>query len=134
MALEPAVLGYTKSEVTGVSDRVYALKAPQGATKPYIVFRIVSSNFVHSMPDDSGLTESRVQFDVFADGYAVVKGITESLKSTYRNYTQGTDVAAQHMSGEEWVQATLLANETDQYEDDTGVYHTAIDVMFWHHS
>ena len=134
MALEPAVLGYTKTNVTGVSDRVYALKAPQGVTKPYIVFSIISSNFVHSMPDDSGLTESRVQFDVFGDGYATVKGITESIKSTYRNYTQGVGTIPNYMAGQEWVQATLLMNETDQYEDDTGVYHTAIDIMFWHHS
>ena len=131
MALEEAILAYTKSEVTSISNRVYALKAPQGATEPYIVFFVVSNNFVHST-QDSGLTETRVQFSVFGSGYGDVKGVVEDLKDTYRNYVQGTDVEANYMGGKQWVQATLLDNETDFYEDDTGKYHTALDIIFWH--
>jgi len=131
MALETAVVVYTKAQVTGVSNRVYALKAPQGATEPYITFRVISNNFIHSVTD-SGLAESRVQFDVFGATYASVKGIVVSLKTAYRNYVQGANVSASYMGSSEWVQATLLENETDFYEDDTGKFHTSLDITFWH--
>lgn len=132
MALEPAILIYTKAQVTSVNNRVYALKAPQGVTEPYIVFMVISKNFVNSMPIDSGLTETRVQFDVFGTTYSSVKAVVESLKSTYRNYNQGQNLEALYMGGKEWVQATLLDNEIDFYEEDTGRYHTSLDIIFWH--
>lgn len=51
MALEPAILTYTKAQV---SSETYAVKAPNTAGDPYIVFNVVSGNFVHSMGGDSG--------------------------------------------------------------------------------
>jgi len=129
MALETAVLTYTKAQITSVSNRVYALKAPIGIANPYIVFTVVSGNFVHSMGGDSGLTETRVQFSVFGDEYGTVKGVAEDLKKAYRNYMEGGGIK---MGGQHWVQSTLLTNEIDMYEDDTNTYHTALDIMFWH--
>jgi len=129
MALEPAILTYTKAQVTSVSNRVYGVKAPIGVATPYIVFNVVLGNFVHSMGGDSGLTETKIQFSVFGDEYANVKGVVEDLKKTYRNYTKGDGTL---MGGEQWVQSTLLTNEVDMYEDDTNLYHTALDITFWH--
>ena len=125
MALEPAILAYTKAQV---SQRTYAIKAPNGVAMPYIVFNVVSGNFVHSMGGDSGLTETKIQFSVFGNEYANVKGVVEDLKKTYRNYTKGDGTL---MSGEQWVQSTLLGNEIDMYEDDSNLYHTALDITFW---
>jgi len=126
MALEPAILAYTKAQV---SQRTYAIKAPNGVAMPYIVFSVVSGNFIHSMGGDSGLTETRVQFSVFGDEYGTVKGVAEDLKKAYRNYMGGGGVK---MGGQHWVQSTLLTNEIDMYEDDTNTYHTALDITFWH--
>jgi len=36
------------------------------------------------------------------------------------------------MGGQQWVQSTLLTNEIDMYEDDTNLYHTALDITFFH--
>jgi len=130
MALEPAILSHTKEQVTSVSNRVYAVKAPQGVSDPYIVFFIVSNSFKHAMAGDSGLTETRVQFSVYGESYAGVKGAVEELKAAYRNCIEGD--SEEEMGGEEWVQTTLIANETDFYEDDTDKYHTALDIIFWH--
>ena len=129
MALEPAILTHTKAQVTSVSNRVYGLHGPIGVAKPYIVFNVVSGGFIHSMGGDSGLTETKIQFSVFGDEYANVKGVVEDLKKTYRNYIEGGGAL---MSGEQWVQSTLLGNEVDMYEDDTNLYHTALDITFWH--
>ena len=130
MALEKAILGYTKTQVPSVSDRVYALYAPQGTSKPYLVFTVVSNNFIHSLGEDSGLCETRVQFSVFGDGYAGVKGVVDELKAAYRNYVEGQKTT--EMSNEHWVQVTLLNAEVDMYEEDTGLFHTSLDVVFWH--
>lgn len=130
MALEPAILSYTKSQVTGVSNRVYAVKAPQDVSKPYIVFNVVSNNFVADFGQDYGLNQTRVQFNVYGTGYASVKGIVESLKSTYRNYISG--VESVKMANIQWVQATEPISEIDLYEDNIDLYHTALDVFFWH--
>ncbi len=138
MALEPAILTYTKAEITAVSSRVYAITAPQGTARPYIVFSVISNVFSHAMGGDSGLMQTRVQFSVYGDTYASVKGVVEDLKAAYRNYIQGADLAASYMGADEdgegghWVQTTLLTNEIDFYEEDTGLYHTALDVFFWH--
>jgi len=129
MALEPAILTYTKAQVLSVSNRVYGVKAPIGVANPYIVFTVVSGDFVHSMGGDSGLSETIVQFSVFGDGYGVVKTVVEDLKKTYRNYIEG---GGSLMGSEQWVQSTLLTNEVDMYEDDTNLYHTALDITFWH--
>ena len=126
MALEPAILAYTKAQV---NQRTYAIKAPNGVAMPYIVFSVVSGNFIHSMGGDSGLSETRVQFSVFGDEYGTVKGVAEDLKKTYRNYMEGGGIK---MGGQHWVQSTLIDNEVDMYEDGTNTYHTALDIIFWH--
>ena len=124
--LEPAILAYTKAQV---SQRTYAIKAPNGVAMPYIVFSVVSGNFIHSMGGDSGLTETRVQFSIFGDEYGAVKGVAEDLKKVYRNYIEGGGAL---MGTSQWVQSTLIDNEVDMYEDGTNLYHTALDVIFWH--
>jgi len=133
MALEKAIYQHTKDEVT---PRTYAIRAPAGVEKPYIVFNVVSISSVHAMGGDSGLTETRVQFSVYGDGYGEVKGVIENLKSAYRNYIEGNQEtkmgADEEGIGGHWVQSTLIANEVDMYENDTGLYHTLLDVFFWH--
>ena len=129
MSLEGAISAYTKAQVLSVNNRVYAIKAPVGVANPYIVFSVISGNFIHSMGGDSGLTETRVQFSVFGDEYGVVKTVVEDLKRTYRNYIESGGAL---MGSAQWVQSTLLTNEVDMYEDDTNLYHTVLDIMFWH--
>jgi len=124
--LEPGILEYTKTQV---SQRTYAIKAPNGVAMPYIVFFVVSNNFTHSMGGDSGLSETKVQFSVFGDRYDQVKGNVEKIKKTFRNYIEGGGAL---MGGQHWVQSTLIDNEVDMYEDGTNLYHTALDVIFFH--
>ena len=129
MALEVAIAAYTAAQVTAINNRIYALDAPVGVATPYVVFNVVSGGFVHSMGGDSGLTETRVQFSVYDKNYATVKGVIEDLKKTYRNYAKGDGTK---MGNAQWVQATLLTNETDMYEDNTNLFHTALDIIFFH--
>lgn len=131
MALEPAILSHTKTNVPLAANRVGWLTMGQGTAKPYVVLRVVSKNFVHAMGGNvSGLTQTRVQFSVFSDDYADVKGVVEEIKKAYRKYIEGD--STKKMGSAEWVQATLLENEIDFYEPDTGLHHTALDVIFWH--
>ena len=130
MALEKAIFDYTKEQVESVGNRVYAVAAPQVVASPYIVFTVISNNFVNSIGGDSGLCEARVQFSVWGAEYKEVKPVVEKLKAAYRKYVEGD--SSEKMKKQQWVQATILNNETDSYEDETRLYHTALDVIFWH--
>lgn len=134
--LEPALFNFTKEEVPSVSDRVYAVFAPQTVTKPYIVFQVISNNFSHAMGGDDGLARTRVQFSVWGTGYGQVKGVVEELKAAYRNYIEGDSDKKMGMDaqgdGGHWVQTALLEDETDVYEQDTGLYGVHLDIIFWH--
>ena len=135
MSLEIALFNKLK-DVNLVSNRVYAVKAPQGVTKPYIVFQVISNNFSHAMGGDDGLAQTRVQFSVWGSGYGQVKGVAEELKAAYRNYIEGDSGEKMGMAsdgtGGHWVQTALLDDETDTYENDTGLYGTHLDIIFWH--
>lgn len=136
MALIPALFTHTKENVPSVSNRVYGVIAPQGVTKPYIVFQVISNNFSHAMGGDDGLTQTRVQFSVWGSGYGQVKGVAEEIKAAYRNYIEGDSGekmgADEEGAGGHWVQTALLEDETDVYEQDTGLYGVQLDIFFWH--
>ncbi len=126
----------TKTDKDYSVSRVYAIAAPQTVDKPYIVFTAISKNFSHSMGGDDGLCRTRVQFSVWGNGYESVKGVVEELRSAYRNYIEGDSSEKMGMDeegdGGHWVQTTLLDNEVDRYEDDTRLYNSVLDVLFWH--
>lgn len=130
MAIESAIFKYTKDNITLVDNRVHAVLAPKKSPTPYLVYNIVSNNFNHAMGGDDGLCQTTIQFNVYGKEYEEVKEVIEQIKKTYRNYIQGDPT--EKMSNESWVQATLLNNEMDMYEDETNLYHSVLGITFWH--
>ena len=52
-----------------VSTRIYPITAPQGATLPFIVYDVISTNTVHSK-DALEHTMSRIEVILFSDSYS----------------------------------------------------------------
>jgi len=130
MVIEQALRIYilAQSAITAyIGDRLYFVRAPQNAEKPYIVFFKVTGPRLHSHDGASGLANPRFQFSVFSDKYSVAKKICAALQAALDGYS-GT------MGGESGVSvgAVFYINETDIYEPDSKVFHIANDYEVWH--
>jgi hypothetical protein len=110
-----------------VSDRIYPVIAPQGSTKPCLVYTKIGNDRKHSMQGYSGLQETRIQISCFAELYETVGAVVGAK-----------DVAAQVVAAmEAWegsagIQAVFPAGERDMYEPDTELYHIPLDFIIWH--
>ncbi len=138
MALYPAILKHSKEHITLVANKVYSRdEVPNKIAAPYLTFQKISSEFVHSMGGDSGLTKTRIQFNCHGVSRETVEKIAGQVKATYRNYTQGSEEdkmgADEDGEGGHWVQTTMIAGEIDLgREEDKVIRVTAVDVFFWH--
>jgi hypothetical protein len=131
MIIENALLTYLGAQgglTALVSTRIYYVKAVQNTAYPYIVFFKVSSPRNHSYSGSSHLAESRFQFSIFAETYNETKSIAAQLQTALQGKTgnigtsPGVDVGA-----------TFYSNETDMYEESTGLYHCALDFLILHY-
>ena len=67
-------------------DRIYPDIAPDGATKPYLTYQIISANHRHYMGGSVGYTTRRVQFDIYADTSEEVDTQFEELRDQLDGY------------------------------------------------
>jgi hypothetical protein len=130
MLIEQAIL--TKLLATSgltdlIGERIYYVKAPQDVGIPYVVFFKVSGAREHSHDGASGLARPRFQFSCFSETYYEAKQIAEQIQSALQAYS-GTMGGA----GGVEVGASFYDNETDMYEEDTKLYHIAVDYMISH--
>ncbi len=106
--------------VTNVSNRVYPVLAPSGATLPYIVYRLVSPGRIYSHKGFGNLSQSRFQISVFSNTYDSAKATAKQVKDSIEGW---------EASG---VSSTFLASEMDLYEKDVKIYHISLDFIIWH--
>ncbi len=116
------------SGVTGlISTRLYYVRAPQNVTKPYVVFFKVSSPREYSHDGASELARPRFQFSCFATTYYEAKQITEAIRVTIEAFSgiMGGDGGVE-------VGSCFCINESDIYEEDTQLFHVAVDYLIYH--
>lgn len=101
-----------------VSTRIYPVRLPQKPTYPAIVYTRISAERISAMGDDTGTVRPRFQFDVYATTYANARAVTEQLRKALQRYS-GTDTVT--------IQEIFVIGESEFYEDETELYHTAID-------
>jgi len=63
-----------------VVDRMYPLKAPQQAVRPYLVYRRISGNPEHHMLGATALASVRLQIDALADSYAGARALAGACR------------------------------------------------------
>jgi len=129
MQIEQAIMTHllADSSITDlVGDRVFFVKAAQDVSAPYIVFFKVTDPPQYSH-DGRSLYEPLFQFDIFDTTYSSVKEIAAVLKTSLEAYS-GTLGGAGGVA----VNGSFVEDENDFYEDITRLYHTAVDIRFWH--
>lgn len=119
MSFETALYNRLSSQLsTTVGTRIYPGTAPQGTSKPYIVYRKVSAGKEYSHAGSASLSRDRVQVSVFSTGYLTAKNVVAKVITAMETATV--------------FQATFKANELDLYESETKVFHVPVDFFVWH--
>ena len=110
-----------------IGERLYYVKAPQNVTKPYVVFFKASGPREYSHDGASKLARPRFQFSCFATTYDQAKQIAEAIRAAIEAFS-GTMGGA----GGVEVGSCFCINESDIYEEDTRLFHVAVDYLIWH--
>lgn len=98
-----------------VGTRIYPIRAPQTAPKPYVTFNEISADHQEHMRGSSGCVSCRVQFDIIAETYAAVKAIGDRMRLTLQGYS-GT---VAHEGDSCKIQSISLAGDYDGNEPPT---------------
>ena len=112
-----------------VSARIYPSVAPQGATKPHIVYTAVSNAPEHTHDEVQDTFRPRVQFSCIGASYASAKTLAKAVVAALRYYN-GTASGVQ-------IDAILGQNEVDTFvmaaDQSQSSYITTVDFLVWHH-
>lgn len=101
---------------TSAGTRVFPMTAPDVVTRPYIVFQRITANDENVMSGSSGLYNTRMQIDAYADTYAGVISLATQI-----------DVL---MVG--WTTQNVSLGQQDLYESDVKLYRIQADYSIWH--
>jgi hypothetical protein len=120
---------FTTTYLTGTDGkkRIYPVIAPQDVATPYIVVFKVDSLPEHSHDGDSHLDNPRFQVSNFSTNYAEAKLLAALGKTALVGYS-GTMGGAGGVD----VNGVFKVNETDLFEENTKLFHVAVDYKMWH--
>lgn len=97
-----------------VSDRVYPVIAPQGASVPRIVYTPVAMDQVHNLGGrDGSLRFVRVQIDCWAETFDEALSVEAAVRSRM-------DTAASNFR-------SVLTSRFDDFEDDTRLFRRSLE-------
>jgi len=110
-----------------IGERLYYVRAPQDVTKPYVVFFKVSGSREYSHDGASELANPRFQFSCFATTYYEAKQTVNAIRVAIEAFsgTMGGDGGVE-------VGSCFCINESDIYEEDTRLFHVAVDYLIYH--
>ena len=111
MHIEEALVSHIKAN--GIS-RIYPLVLPQKVSYPAVTYQKIAGTFEHSMGGDSGFSYPDYQFVCFAKTYHEAKETAKTLRLCLQNLRIMVD--------DIYIQAVLIENEIDDYEEDTEIY------------
>lgn len=123
-----AYLGAYAGLTSLISNRVYLMRIPQGATLPCLTVTRISTPREFAM-DTSGATGTlahpRFQFDAWATTYASAKAINDQVRAALMGHTGTTGTGIT-------IRAALVLDERADYETDTKYYRSQSDYVIWH--
>jgi hypothetical protein len=106
------------------SGQRYWVRAPQNKARPYVVLNRVGGLPNYHMQGASGLVESRVQIDCYADTYTACTSVARSVKAILSGYKGGA------------IQGVFVDSERDLPAADAGevnsLFRTSIDIIILH--
>jgi hypothetical protein len=119
MLIEEGLYAYLSTYsglVSLISTRIYPVHIPQDAVSPHMSYQKIYSERNHALKNDSSVVEASFQFDVYAKSYNSVKAICEQLRKALQDFSGSMSSVT--------VQAVLMINEIDDYEETTKEYKT----------
>lgn len=114
-----------------VGARIYPLVAPQGSTRPYLVYQRISTPRVRSHDGPSGLAMPRFQWTGVTDGlqgavkYSQLRTLADALRAVLDGYHGDMGTDALHTS-------VRLDNETEEYLEEVDCYLFRHDYILTH--
>ena len=121
MHIEEILVSYIKAN--GIS-RIYPLVLPQKITLPALTYQKIAGTFEHSMGGDSGFAYPDYQIVCYAKTYTEVKETAKTLRLLLQNLSI--------VIGEINIQAVLLENEIDDYEEQTELYSVLLEFRIFY--
>lgn len=125
--IEEAAVAFLQANATVsglVAKRIYPKRMPsQLPTMPAIAYTKVSGPR-DGVQTGSALHHPRLQFSCYSTDYLQAKQLAKAVGDAFDSY-------AGPMGNFTRV-ATDVENEIDLTDDETKLYHTAVDVVFWH--
>lgn len=78
MGVELGVIDWLIADTTITAD-VHAIARPQGDTSSAICVQRISGGMLYADDGEVGLTQCRVQLDIYASSYATAKGLAKTV-------------------------------------------------------
>lgn len=75
--------------VSIAAGKLYWVRAPQKTARPYVILNVIDKPRGYTMKRQDGLTQSRVQADVYADSYSSAKAVARSIDTLLSGYRGG---------------------------------------------
>jgi hypothetical protein len=106
--------------------RRYWGRAPQNASRPFVIMNVVDGAPSYHMQGSSGYTPYRVQLDCYADTYTATAALASSVKALFSGYVGGL------------IQAIFIESERNLPAADAGevttLFRTSIDITVHYRS
>lgn len=116
--------------------KVYADGAPEKSPIPYVTYSKVATQYSHSLGDDTGYCDGYFQIDVYNKNKKDTLTIAKTIRQSLFNFNGIMGAVAGvgtppigAIAGVE-IQASLLENETDGFENQTEVFRVMQEYKF----
>lgn len=116
MSIQTQLFTLLSTGSTGAGARVYPLTATDNAVTPYITYQRISTNSENVMSGSSGLANTRLQIDVYADTYLLANTVADQVDNLLNA----------------WAVTNVSVSVQDLYEDAVKLYRVSMDFSIWH--
>lgn len=116
---------------SGNDARIYPVKAPQGETRPHIIYHKISGQGDHHMQGPSGLNRPRMQIDCWAKRSDVASQLALAVKARLDGLKEPIPYGSNSPQDEVEVIGAFFDSEREDYDKETELYLTSHDYLIW---
>ena len=109
-------------------DNIYFIRAPSKTPPPYGIITVIGNTRERTHDGRDGLAEARVQIDWFAKSDTETEQLSRETIIILEQ-VQNETIGVHQGEGGIFIAQVTIETEFDDYEDDTGLFHKAIDLI-----
>jgi len=113
------VIGKAIKSLLASAGDIYPHRATQGASLPYVTYRVISNGPTDTKEGVSELDVVRVQVDSFATTYSACATLSDTVRSTLDRYRGTVQTIV--------IDKIVFEGEADMYDEDAEVYQRSQD-------